>query len=116
MMKACKVILFHVKRANRMKSKYVGYNLDDEDDWRHFKNPVRATIRETPTSTAKLRRHLDHLQLFHFFPEEHRLTPEHRLPAVYDDTMDAINCGLKPSARTKCTRLWLVDEGIYGFL
>ncbi|KAK7282552.1 hypothetical protein RIF29_11438 [Crotalaria pallida] len=38
--------------ANRTKSKYVGCNLDDEDDWHHFKNAVRATIRETPTSTA----------------------------------------------------------------
>ncbi|XP_057452362.1 protein ABIL2 [Lotus japonicus] len=38
--------------ANRTKSKYVGCSLDDEDDWHHFRNSVRATIRETPTSTA----------------------------------------------------------------
>ncbi|XP_061348936.1 protein ABIL2-like [Gastrolobium bilobum] len=39
--------------ANRTKSKYVGCNLDDEDDWSHFRNVVRATIRETPASTAR---------------------------------------------------------------
>ncbi|TKY74079.1 ABIL3 protein [Spatholobus suberectus] len=39
--------------ANVTKSKYVGYNLDDEDDWPHFRNAVRATIRETPPSTAR---------------------------------------------------------------
>nr|KYP48038.1 Protein ABIL2 [Cajanus cajan] len=39
--------------ANRTKSKYQGYNLDDEDDWPHFRNAVRATIRETPPSTAR---------------------------------------------------------------
>ncbi|KAH1255660.1 Protein ABIL2 [Glycine max] len=39
--------------ANRTKSKYVGYNLDDEGEWPHFRNAVRATIRETPPSTAR---------------------------------------------------------------
>ncbi|XP_027942540.1 protein ABIL2-like [Vigna unguiculata] len=39
--------------ANYTKSKYEGYNLDDEDDWPHFRNAVRATIRETPPSTAR---------------------------------------------------------------
>ncbi|XP_027364979.1 protein ABIL2-like isoform X2 [Abrus precatorius] len=39
--------------ANRTKSKYVGCNLDDEDDWPHFRNAVRATIRETPTSMPR---------------------------------------------------------------
>ncbi|XP_027333076.1 protein ABIL2-like [Abrus precatorius] len=34
------------------KSKYMGCSLDDEDDWHHFRNAVRATIRETPTSTV----------------------------------------------------------------
>ncbi|XLT02996.1 hypothetical protein HN51_052347 [Arachis hypogaea] len=38
--------------ANQTKSSYVGCNLDDEDDWLHFKSAVRATITETPTSTA----------------------------------------------------------------
>ncbi|KAJ1388486.1 protein ABIL2-like [Sesbania bispinosa] len=38
--------------AIRTKSKYVGCNLDDEDDWPHFRNAVRATIRETPASIA----------------------------------------------------------------
>ncbi|XP_019415880.1 PREDICTED: protein ABIL2-like isoform X2 [Lupinus angustifolius] len=38
--------------ANRTKSKYVGCSIDDEDDWHHFKNAVRATITETPTSTT----------------------------------------------------------------
>ncbi|KAF7830729.1 protein ABIL2-like isoform X1 [Senna tora] len=37
--------------ANRTRSRYVGCSLDDEDDWHHFRNAVRATIRETPTST-----------------------------------------------------------------
>ncbi|KAG5019217.1 Protein ABIL2 [Glycine max] len=39
--------------ANRTKSKHVGYNLDDEDEWPNFRNAVRATIRETPPSTAR---------------------------------------------------------------
>ncbi|XP_073223101.1 protein ABIL2-like isoform X3 [Cicer arietinum] len=34
------------------KSNYIGCNLDDEDDWHHFRNAVRASLRETPTSTA----------------------------------------------------------------
>ncbi|KAK4277579.1 hypothetical protein QN277_015556 [Acacia crassicarpa] len=38
--------------ANRTRSKYIGCNLDDEDDWHHFRNAVRATIRETPPSTV----------------------------------------------------------------
>lgn len=38
--------------ANRTKSKYEGCSLDDEEEWPHFKNAVRATIRETPTSTT----------------------------------------------------------------
>ncbi|WJX40488.1 Protein abil2 [Trifolium repens] len=38
--------------ANRTKSKYEGCRLDDEEEWPHFKNAVRATIRETPTSTT----------------------------------------------------------------
>ncbi|KAI5657651.1 hypothetical protein M9H77_26444 [Catharanthus roseus] len=38
--------------ANRTKSKYQGCSLDDEDDWHQFRNAVRATIRETPTSTV----------------------------------------------------------------
>ncbi|XP_061364433.1 protein ABIL2 [Gastrolobium bilobum] len=38
--------------ANFTKSKYMGCSLDDEDDWHHFRNAVRATIRETPTSTV----------------------------------------------------------------
>lgn len=37
--------------ANRTESKYQGCSLDDEDDWHQFRNAVRATIRETPTST-----------------------------------------------------------------
>jgi hypothetical protein len=38
--------------ANRTKSKYEGCSLDDEEEWPHFKNAVRATIRETPASTT----------------------------------------------------------------
>ncbi|KEH35459.1 ABIL1-like protein [Medicago truncatula] len=38
--------------ANLTKSKYVGCSLDDEEEWPHFRNAVRATIRETPTSTT----------------------------------------------------------------
>lgn len=38
--------------ANLTKSKYVGCSLDDEDEWPHFRNAVRAAIRETPTSTT----------------------------------------------------------------
>ncbi|XP_062120086.1 protein ABIL2 isoform X1 [Humulus lupulus] len=39
--------------ANHAKSKYQGCSLDDEDDWHQFRNgTVRATIRETPTSTV----------------------------------------------------------------
>lgn len=37
----------------RMKSKYQGCSLDDEDDWHEFKNAVRATIRETPPSFVR---------------------------------------------------------------
>nr|KYP33756.1 Protein ABIL2 [Cajanus cajan] len=40
-----------LRGANLTKSKYMGCSLDDEDDWHHFRNAVRATIRETPTST-----------------------------------------------------------------
>ncbi|XP_058724696.1 protein ABIL2-like [Vicia villosa] len=38
--------------TNSTKSKYIGCHLDDEDDWQHFRNAVRATIKETPTSTS----------------------------------------------------------------
>ncbi|KAK2399223.1 Protein abil2 [Trifolium repens] len=38
--------------TNITKSKYIGCHLDDEDDWHHFRNAVRATIRETPTSNS----------------------------------------------------------------
>ncbi|KAJ8751911.1 hypothetical protein K2173_000657 [Erythroxylum novogranatense] len=38
--------------AIRTKSKYLGCSLDDEDDWHQFRNAVRATIRETPTSSV----------------------------------------------------------------
>ncbi|KAL2335229.1 hypothetical protein Fmac_016442 [Flemingia macrophylla] len=40
-----------LRGANLTKSKYMGCSLDDEDNWHHFRNAVRATIRETPTST-----------------------------------------------------------------
>ncbi|OMO87924.1 putative Protein ABIL2 [Corchorus capsularis] len=39
--------------ANRTKSKYIGCSLDDEDDWHQFRNAVRATIKETPTSSVR---------------------------------------------------------------
>ncbi|KAI7735852.1 hypothetical protein M8C21_014155 [Ambrosia artemisiifolia] len=42
----------------RTKSKYQGCSLDDEDDWHEFKNAVRATIRETPTSSFRKGRSL----------------------------------------------------------
>ncbi|TKY55972.1 ABIL3 protein [Spatholobus suberectus] len=41
-----------MRGANFTKSKYMGCSLDDEDDWQHFRNAVRATIRETPTSSV----------------------------------------------------------------
>ncbi|KAF7816680.1 protein ABIL2-like isoform X1 [Senna tora] len=37
---------------NRIKSKYVGCNLEDDNELHHFKNAIRATIRENPTSAA----------------------------------------------------------------
>ncbi|KAH1213816.1 Protein ABIL2 [Glycine soja] len=40
-----------LRGAKLTKSIYMGCSLDDEDDWHHFRNAVRATIRETPTST-----------------------------------------------------------------
>ncbi|KAA8533588.1 hypothetical protein F0562_030978 [Nyssa sinensis] len=39
--------------ASRNKSKYQGCSLVDEDDRHKFKNAVRATIRETPSSVRK---------------------------------------------------------------
>ncbi|XP_004502669.1 protein ABIL2-like [Cicer arietinum] len=39
--------------ANHTKSNYVGCSLDEEEEWPHFRNAVRATIRETPTSTTR---------------------------------------------------------------
>uniref|UniRef100_A0A5B6YN46 Uncharacterized protein n=1 Tax=Davidia involucrata TaxID=16924 RepID=A0A5B6YN46_DAVIN len=39
--------------ASRTKSKYQGCSLDDEDDWHQFRNAVRATIRETPSSSFR---------------------------------------------------------------
>ncbi|EEF45668.1 protein ABIL2 [Ricinus communis] len=39
--------------AIRTKSKYLGCNLDDEDDWHQFRNAVRATITETPTTSVR---------------------------------------------------------------
>uniref|UniRef100_A0A5B6YPJ0 Protein ABIL2-like n=1 Tax=Davidia involucrata TaxID=16924 RepID=A0A5B6YPJ0_DAVIN len=38
--------------ANRTKSKYQGCSMDDEDDWHQFRNAVRATIIETPSSVS----------------------------------------------------------------
>ncbi|KAJ6672880.1 ABL INTERACTOR FAMILY MEMBER [Salix viminalis] len=37
----------------RTKSKYQGCSLDDEDDWHQFRNAVRATIREAPSSARE---------------------------------------------------------------
>ncbi|KAF2291904.1 hypothetical protein GH714_036068 [Hevea brasiliensis] len=39
--------------AIRTKSKYLGYSLDNEDVWHQFRNVVRATITETPTSSVR---------------------------------------------------------------
>ncbi|XP_052204720.1 protein ABIL2 [Diospyros lotus] len=39
--------------AVRTKSKYQGCSLDDEDEWHQFRNAVRATIRETPSSLVR---------------------------------------------------------------
>ncbi|KAG5233696.1 protein ABIL [Salix suchowensis] len=39
--------------AIRTKSKYQGCSLDDEDDWHQFRNAVRATIREAPSSARE---------------------------------------------------------------
>lgn len=38
--------------AEQTKLKYEGYSLDNEDEWHQFKTAVRATIRETPPSSA----------------------------------------------------------------
>ncbi|MED6186908.1 hypothetical protein PIB30_071212 [Stylosanthes scabra] len=38
--------------ASLRRMKYLGCSLDDEDDWHHFRNAVRATIRDTPSSTV----------------------------------------------------------------
>ncbi|XWS48583.1 hypothetical protein CRYUN_Cryun13aG0089200 [Craigia yunnanensis] len=38
--------------ANLTKSKYLGCSLD-EDDWHQFRNAVRTTVRETPTSSVR---------------------------------------------------------------
>ncbi|XVE64415.1 hypothetical protein DITRI_Ditri07aG0098900 [Diplodiscus trichospermus] len=42
-----------MRGANHTKSKYLGCSLDDEDDWHQLRNAVRATIRETPPSSAR---------------------------------------------------------------
>ncbi|KAF8413333.1 hypothetical protein HHK36_001312 [Tetracentron sinense] len=39
--------------SGRTKSKYQGCSLDDEDNWHQFKNAIRATIRETPSSSFR---------------------------------------------------------------
>ncbi|KAJ9680030.1 hypothetical protein PVL29_021794 [Vitis rotundifolia] len=39
--------------GGRTKSKYQGRSLDDEDDWHQFRNAVRATIRDTPSSSFR---------------------------------------------------------------
>ncbi|XP_058008848.1 protein ABIL2 isoform X3 [Hevea brasiliensis] len=39
--------------AIHTKSKYLGYSLDNEDVWHQFRNVVRATITETPTSSVR---------------------------------------------------------------
>ncbi|KDP45550.1 hypothetical protein JCGZ_18175 [Jatropha curcas] len=44
--------------AIRTKSKYIGCSLDDEDDWHQLRDAVRATIRETPTSSVRTGRSL----------------------------------------------------------
>lgn len=40
----------------KSKLKYLGCSLDDEDDWHQFRNAVRATIRETPTTPSSVRK------------------------------------------------------------
>ncbi|RVW14485.1 Protein ABIL3 [Vitis vinifera] len=39
--------------GGRTKSKYQGRSLDDEDDWHQFRNAVRATIIDTPSSSFR---------------------------------------------------------------
>ncbi|GMI71615.1 ABL interactor-like protein 2 [Hibiscus trionum] len=41
-----------ITSANRTTSKLVGCGLDDEDDWHQLRNAVRATIRDSPTSSV----------------------------------------------------------------
>ncbi|XP_038683919.1 protein ABIL2-like isoform X2 [Tripterygium wilfordii] len=41
-----------VDGTNCTKLKYQGCSLDDEDDWHQFRNAVRTTIQEMPTSTS----------------------------------------------------------------
>jgi len=42
-----------MRGASRMTSKYQGCSLDDWDDWHQFRNAVRATITETPSSSVR---------------------------------------------------------------
>ncbi|KAI3712510.1 hypothetical protein L1987_71068 [Smallanthus sonchifolius] len=42
-----------MKGGIRTKSKYQGCSLEDEDDWHEYKNAVRATIRETTSSSFR---------------------------------------------------------------
>ncbi|KAF5960148.1 hypothetical protein HYC85_001357 [Camellia sinensis] len=42
-----------MRGASHMKTKHQGCSLDDEDDWHQFRNAVRATIIETPSSSVR---------------------------------------------------------------
>ncbi|XP_028086275.1 protein ABIL2-like [Camellia sinensis] len=42
-----------MRGASHMKTKHQSCSLDDEDDWHQFRNAVRATIIETPSSSVR---------------------------------------------------------------
>lgn len=42
-----------MRGSDGTKVKYRGCSLDDEDEWHHFRNAVRATITETPSPSIR---------------------------------------------------------------
>lgn len=82
-------------RGARLTSKYQGCSLDDWDDWHQFKNAVRATIVETPSSSVRKEpspspksRHLQQSGTFLFTSStpnkelEKRTVSPHRFPLL----------------------------------
>ncbi|XP_058206205.1 protein ABIL3-like [Rhododendron vialii] len=82
-------------RGARLTSKYQGCSLDDWDDWHQFRNAVRATIVETPSSSVRKEaspsptsRHLQRSGTFLFTSStpnkelEKRTVSPHRFPLL----------------------------------